>query len=236
MSSKTTNRTTDKTARRRALVQEMAAADQRQQQRRTIKYWLAAGLAVAVVLGGLYAIFRAEQQSNAQAGRPGYYQVGSPSPGERAPDFTLPDASGDNVTLSDLQGQTVLLYFHEGLGCQPCWDQIRDLERESAALEAAGIDKLVSITSAPPDLLAQKMNDDGLESLALADPGLSVIGEYEANQYGMMGDTRAGHSFILLDPDGQIVWRADYGGAPKYTMYLPVEKLLADLQAGRTDA
>jgi len=29
----------------------------------------------------------------------------------------------------------------------------------------------------------------GLQSLALADPELSVIREYDANKYGMMGDT-----------------------------------------------
>ncbi len=51
----------------------------------------------------------------------------------------------------------------------------------------------------------------------------------------MMGDTRAGHSFVLVDGDGEIVWRADYGGAPDYTMYLPVDTILADLQASRID-
>lgn len=49
----------------------------------------------------------------------------------------------------------------------------------------------------------------------------------------MMGDSTAGHSFVLIGPDGEIQWRADYGGAPDYTMYLPVPKLLADLDAGR---
>jgi len=32
--------------------------------------------------------------------------------GTPAPDFTLPDQSGDPVTLSDLRGQTVVLYFY----------------------------------------------------------------------------------------------------------------------------
>lgn len=80
------------------------------------------------------------------------------------------------------------------------------------------------------------MNDDGLDSLALADPDLTVIQEYEADAYGMMGDTRAGHTFILIDADGEIVWRADYGGAPDYTMYLPVDRILADLEAAREAA
>lgn len=49
----------------------------------------------------------------------------------------------------------------------------------------------------------------------------------------MMGASRNGHSFVLVGPDGKIQWRADYGGAPKYTMYVPADTILADLKAGR---
>ena len=33
-------------------------------------------------------------------------------PGDTAPDFTLPDQHGNPVKLSDLRGQTVVLYFY----------------------------------------------------------------------------------------------------------------------------
>ena len=33
-------------------------------------------------------------------------------PGAEAPDFTLADQNGDELTLSDLRGQTVVLYFY----------------------------------------------------------------------------------------------------------------------------
>jgi len=62
---------------------------------------------------------------------------------------------------------------------------------------------------------------------------MAVSQAYNANQYGMMGTMRDGHSFVLVGPDGHIRWRADYGGAPKYTMFLPTEKILADLAAER---
>lgn len=55
---------------------------------------------------------------------------------------------------------------------------------------------------------------------------------YDANSYGMMGDSANGHSFIVVGPDGIIRWRADYGGAPDYTMFVPVPSLLADIEAG----
>jgi len=198
--------------------------------------WLTIAVAVVVllVISALYVAFR--DSTGTSAGTSGAYQVGTPGVGAEAPGFTLPATSGAPVSLSALRGKTVLLYFHEGLGCQPCWDQIRDLDAATSKVKAAGVDQLMSITSGPVDLIAQKMADDKLTATALADTDLSVSRTYNANQFGMMGTDRDGHSFILIGPDGRIQWRADYGGAPKYTMYVPVERILADLKAGRRTA
>lgn len=116
--------------------------------------------------------------------------------------------------------------------CQPCWDQITDIERRMPAISGLGIDKLVSISSDPLDLLTQKVGDQGITTPVLSDPDLAVIKTYSANKYGMMGESRAGHSFIVVGPDGRIRQRADYGGAPNYTMYVPVRSLVADLRQG----
>ncbi len=50
-----------------------------------------------------------------------------------------------------------------------------------------------------------------------------------------MGDTRAGHTFLLVNSAGNIVWGADYGGAPDYTMYLPVNQRSAWDAASEAD-
>ena len=158
------------------------------------------------------------------------YDVGSPGIGKDAPGFSLQSATGGTVNLSDYRGRNVLLYFQEGLMCQPCWDQITDLEKSSEMVKAAGVDEIVSITTDPSNLVAQKVEDQGIDSTpVLSDPDLAVSRKYSTNQYGMMGGSRNGHSFILVGPDGRIQWRADYGGAPDYTMYIPVKRLLADL-------
>ena len=73
----------------------------------------------------------------------------------------------------------------------------------------------------------------GLTIPVLSDPSLATSQQYHANSYGMMGASRDGHTFILVGPDGTIRWRADYGGAPKYTMFLPTDKMLADLTTER---
>jgi hypothetical protein len=52
----------------------------------------------------------------------------------------------------------------------------------------------------------------------------------------MMGRSRDGHSFILVGPDGKIRWRADYGGAPDYTMFLPAANLVGQIRDGLATA
>jgi peroxiredoxin len=189
---------------------------------------------VAVVV--LYLVFVSSPGTATTpfSGGSGYAHVsGKPGAGSPAPGFTLASSQGRQVSLADYRGRSVLLYFQEGLSCQPCWDQISDLEHHQSALAAAGIDAVVSITTDPAPLIAQKTADEKLTTPVLSDPTMAVSQAYDANHYGMMGTMRDGHSFVLVGPDGHIRWRADYGGAPKYTMFLPTDKILADLSAER---
>jgi peroxiredoxin Q/BCP len=194
--------------------------------------WAAGISAAGIVTAALYGVFTHSSGSNAAGG----FQVGSPGPGQRAPGFTLDASTGRPISLGDYTGKTVLLYFQEGLTCQPCWDQIADLETDAAAVHAAGIDQILSITTDPVGLITRKTHDEHLSTPVLSDPDLAVSRAYEANSYGMMGTSRDGHSFVLVGPDGVIRWRRDYGGAPKYTMYVPPAALLADLAHGQRPA
>ena len=160
------------------------------------------------------------------------YAVGEPGPGAAAPAMRLSATDGSTFDLSKQRGKTVLLYFQEGLGCQPCWDQIKDREKQPQRLRSLGIDELVSITTNDLENLQQKARDEGIKTPVLADPDLAVSEAYAANQYGMMGTSADGHSFIVVGPDGKIRHRADYGGAPNYTMYVPVDTLVADIRTG----
>ena len=81
----------------------------------------------------------------------------------------------------------------------------------------------------------EKVKDEGITVPVLSDAGAKVSGPngWGTNKYQMqmMGD-RNGHTFVLVGKNGRIRWRADYGGAPKYTMYVPDDHLLADLRQG----
>lgn len=160
------------------------------------------------------------------------YQVGEPGPGEEAPPMELPSTDGGEFDLASTRGETTLLYFHGGLMCQPCYDQIKDIEEQRGKFEELGIDNIVSVTHDPLDASKQKVASEGLSTPVLYDENLEVSKTYDANEYGMMGGSANGHSFIVVGPEGQIQWRADYGGAPEYTMYTPVKDLLADMREG----
>ena len=199
------------------------------------------GVIAAVVVGGaiivLGVIFFLNTAGGSSAGTSSLagqyaFQVGHPGPGEQAPSITLPSTAGGTFDLAAMRGKTVLLYFQEGLTCQPCWDQLKDIQSNINQFQALGIDQVVSITTDPLNALQQKVADEGLTIPVLSDPSLAVSSAYTANGYGMMGASRDGHTFIVVGPDGLIKWRADYGGAPKYTMYVPVPNLVADMRAG----
>jgi len=198
--------------------------------------WIIGGAMVAVLVVSLYLVYQGSPgKHGAMAGRSGFKHVaGQPGAGSAAPAFTLTSGTGGQVSLTAFRGRNVLLYFQEGLSCQPCWDQIKDLEQNQAALKTAGVDAVLSITTDPANLIDRKAADEKLTTPVLSDPSLQVSRAYNANQYGMMGKMRDGHSFILVGPDGTIRWRADYGGKPNYTMFLPTAKMLTDLTAERT--
>jgi peroxiredoxin len=230
---KTTGKATAKPRNRTGAARAVANARGSRAPRRAALIGVALIAVFAVVV--LYFVYQGSQHpQDSAAGGSGFTHVaGQPGIGAAAPGFTLASSTGHQISLADYRGKTVLLYFQEGLSCQPSWDQIKDLENNQQALHKAGIDAVVSITSDPVGPITQKMADMKLSTPTLSDPNLQVIGSYAANKYGMMGDSRAGHTFILVGPNGTIDWRADYGGAPNYTMYLPAEKMLADLTRER---
>ena len=207
---------------------------------------LAAGAVSVAALGGIFAMSVSESGEPAagdsravagdqQSGGRFKFAVGNPGPSKPAPELRLPSTAGGTYDLAKRDGKTVLVYFHEGLMCQPCIDQIADLEANWSQFRALGIDELVAVSGDELENLEQAARGTGLQTPMLSDPGVTQSAAWEANQYGMMGTSANGHSFVLVGPDGRIRWRADYGGEPDYTMYVPSSDLLADLKRGLSE-
>lgn len=220
----------------RTLRRGRARARTRSRRRRGLRTGtkLAIGAVAAVlVLAGIFVANNRGSGGGSSTGESSYsFQVGEPGIGAAAPAIELPSTDGRVFGLASERGETVLLYFQEGLMCQPCWDQLRDIERDWERFRALGVDQMATITTDPLDLLQQKVAEESLTSPVLSDPDLAVSEAYTTNRYGMMGLSRNGHSFIVVGPDGRIRWRADYGGAPKHFMYVPIPRLVSDMRDG----
>lgn len=214
-----------------------ARAAARRRPRRTFHLgggWIALAVGV-VVVGTMGALVWYGSGSPAASGTSATlhsYQVASPGPGRTAPPLSLTATDGSRFDLSAWRGKTVLLYFQEGISCESCWTQLKDIEANQSRFTALGIDQVVSITGDSQPALKQKVALEGVRTPVLADPGLRVSATWGGNTYGMMGMSADGHSFVLVGPDGVIEWRADYGGPPNYTMYVPLSTLVADIEDG----
>lgn len=205
-----------------------------QRRRRSLLLKVGGALVAGVALLGIIFVANHDTASSAQPGRAGQYRfdVANPATGALAPDFTLPSTTGGTVHLSDFRGKTVLLYFQEGIGCEGCWTQMKDIQAQMKDFQGLGVTTMLTVTTNPLDALKQKVADEGLTLPVLSDESFAVSRAYNATMYGMMAGSADGHTFILVGPDGRIRWRADYGGPPSYTMYVPVSNLIADIKAG----
>ena len=133
------------------------------------------------------------------------------TPGDAAPDFTLPDDTGAQVTLSDLRGKRVIVYFYPAAMTPGCTKQACDFSDSLEALRAADTE-VVGISPDSPDKLARYRERDGLTITLLSDTDKSVMtawGAYgEKKLYGKVVEGVI-RSTVVVGPDG-VVTHAQY--------------------------
>jgi len=128
------------------------------------------------------------------------------SPGDPAPDFTLPDADGKQVSLADYRGRRVIVYFYPAAMTPGCTKEACDFRDNLASLDGAGID-LVGISPDKPEKLAKFREAQQLTFPLLSDPSRSVLEAYGA--YGektLYGKKTVGviRSTFVVGADGKI--------------------------------
>lgn len=232
MSSVASRREQKQAARRERERRELGRRQQQARGRRRHRLAIAGVVAIAVTLmalavalgggdGGDGRQLSAHETSD-HAGR----ADGPPAAGSPAPAFSALDVnSGRRLSAADLRGQRTLLFFSEGVGCQACMVQAAELER-SGQLEARRI-RLVSVTTDPASQLAEAARQYGIRTPLLSDESRQMMGSWGQLGYGGMGhpDT-GGHSFVLVEANGKVVWERAYA-----QMYVPTDKLLDDMPA-----
>jgi peroxiredoxin len=152
--------------------------------------------------------------------------------GRVAPDFSLSIANGGGqFTLSSEQGQkNVLLFFNEGLSCSPCLGQMQQLDSDAAQFQGLNV-QIVSITGDSYSEMQTWAQQSGVtHTMVLADPTLSVSNAYDTTgaAVSMMPGSAPGHTFILVNETGIVVWRADYGPSD---MSVPDSQILQAVQS-----
>jgi peroxiredoxin Q/BCP len=148
------------------------------------------------------------------------------SPGDPAPAFSLPTADGSVVSLADLRGRKVVVYFYPAASTPGCTKQACGFRDSLSSWADAGY-AVVGISPDKPEKLAKFRDAEGLTFPLLSDPSREVLTAYGA--YGpkkLYGKDVVGviRSTFVLDEAG-IVTHAMYG--VKATGH--VEKLRKDL-------
>ena len=123
-----------------------------------------------------------------------------------APDFTLPDADGNPVSLSSYRGKRTVLYFYPAAMTPGCTTQACDFRDNLSALDAAGV-SVLGVSPDPPQRLAEFRERDRLTFPLLSDEDRTVLMSYGA--YGekkLYGKAVEGviRSTFVVGPDGAL--------------------------------
>jgi peroxiredoxin Q/BCP len=100
--------------------------------------------------------------------------------GDTAPDFTLPTADGGSLTLSDLRGEHVVVYFYPAAGTPGCTKQACDFRDNLASLQSHGY-RVVGVSPDSPAKLAAFAEAEELTFPLVSDPEHAVLAVWGAS-------------------------------------------------------
>ena len=125
----------------------------------------------------------------------------------RAPDWSLPDHTGETRLFGEFKGKPTILLFYLGSGCSHCIEQLNTFGPMAKEFEAAGINLVAVGTERAEDLhktFALAKDDDGFTFPILADETLATFKSYRAFDDF---ETMPLHGTFLLDADGLVRWQ-----------------------------
>ncbi|MCH8561171.1 thioredoxin-dependent thiol peroxidase [Nesterenkonia sp. LB17] len=126
--------------------------------------------------------------------------------GDVAPSFILPAAGGDSVSLDQLRGQKVILYFYPKASTPGCTTQACDFRDSLDSLAASGY-TVLGISPDPVSALDKFTDEQCLSFPLLADEDHAVAESYgawgEKKNYGRVIEGLI-RSTIVLDEDGKV--------------------------------
>ena len=98
--------------------------------------------------------------------------------GENAPAFSLEDADGNTVSLSDYRGRKLIVYFYPAAATPGCTKQACDFRDNLRDLKKAGLD-VVGISPDKPTKLRSTFVVDENGNIALAQYNVKATGHVD---------------------------------------------------------
>ncbi len=126
--------------------------------------------------------------------------------GDTAPDFSLTASDGSTVSLADLRGKHVVVYFYPAAMTPGCTTQACDFRDSLDVLAQEGY-AVVGVSPDKPAKLATFAERDGLTFPLLSDPDHEVLEAYGAwGEKQNYGKTYIGviRSTVVVDPEGKV--------------------------------
>ena len=125
-------------------------------------------------------------------------------PGEPAPDFTLPNHKGEQVSLADFRGRKLMLVFYPSDFSPVCTDQLSVYQEVLEQIRDAGVELVgVSVDSSWTHRAFRKQL--GLEMPLLAD--FHPKGELSSRYGAYLEDWgTTNRSLVLIDEEGTVRW------------------------------
>jgi len=151
---------------------------------------------------------------------------------DKAPAFSLPDADGNTVKLSDFKGRKVIVYFYPAASTPGCTKQACDFRDSLAELNEAGLD-VIGISPDKPEKLARFRDKEGLTFPLLSDPDRKVLTAWGTfGEKTMYGKTVQGviRSTFVIDEKGKVEV-AQYNVKAAHTK-TNIQRLLAKVATG----
>jgi thioredoxin-dependent peroxiredoxin len=127
-------------------------------------------------------------------------------PGDPAPEFTLPDADGKPVSLSDYRGQKVIVYVYPAAMTPGCTKQACDFRDSLQSLAASGY-AVLGLSPDKPEKLAKFRERDSVNFPLLSDPDKKTLTAYAAfGEKKLYGKVVTGviRSTFVIDEKGQV--------------------------------
>ncbi len=136
----------------------------------------------------------------------GSYDAAVIKPGDKAPEFALPDQDGRAITLSDFRGQTLVLYFYPRADTPGCTVQACGVREHIGDYSDAGA-VVLGVSPDPVAKLKRFHEKQGLNFSLLADEDHAVADAYGVwVQKSMYGKTYFGNerTTFVIGPDGVV--------------------------------